>query len=114
MLPVTDTAVEVLIAGSTICRGAISTELQSKQYAAALRRAMDARIAGNGAIDSIHVFAAVPVSVAFRIGQVLAHTSLPKAYVYNFDSATTPRYCWRLCLQDAAIQRQSVDVLGRK
>jgi len=34
--------------------------------------------------------------------------------VYSFDATASPRYCWRLCLHDAVVGSDCVDVLGRK
>jgi hypothetical protein len=97
-----------------IGRGTIGSEAQAREIAARLRRALDAHVGGNLAISSIHVFAAVPVSVAFCVGQVLAHSSLAGSYVYNFDAAATPAYCWKLGLRGACAGEPCVDVLGRK
>jgi hypothetical protein len=54
------------------------------------------------------------VSVAFRIGQILANTGLPRCYVYNFDAVATPRYRWRISLPEAKRGAPCAELLGRK
>jgi hypothetical protein len=94
-----------------IGRGTLVTEAQARQHAAQIRRMLDAEVAGNTELRALHVFAAVPVSVAFLIGQALAHSSLPPAYIYNFDQNRTPSYAWRLGLREAAQGMDCVELL---
>ncbi|AKJ03219.1 CHAT domain-containing protein [Archangium gephyra] len=93
-------------------RGAVRLEKQALEYARKLRATFDRLVAGKRALDSVHLFAAVPVSVAFLLGRELASTGLPPCFVYNFASRDSPRYRWRLCLQAAVEGRPSVDILG--
>jgi hypothetical protein len=114
VLPPTGARIDMHIQAEEIGRGTVATSAQAAEYAVRLRRALDRHVTGNPAIKSIHVFAAVPVSVAFRVGQVLAHSGLPRSYVYNFDAGATPRYCWRVGLDEAVQGEHSVEVLRRK
>lgn len=114
VLPPDDVRLDLHVESDDIGRGVIASEAQAREYELRLRRAVDRYINGAPAITSMHVFAAVPVSVAFLVGQVLAHSGLPRCYVYNFDAAATPRYCWRLSLHDAVAGKPCVEVLGRK
>lgn len=95
-----------------IGRGNVETEAQARKYAAQVRQLLDAEVGGNTDIRALHVFAAVPVSVAFLMGQSLAHSSLPPAYIYNFDRTCTPPYAWRLGLYEAAQGIECVELLG--
>jgi len=94
-------------------RGVVRLEKQALEYARKLRATFDRLIAGKRALDSVHLFAAVPVSVAFLLGRELVSTGLPPCFVYNFASRDSPRYRWRLCLQAAVEGRPSVDILGK-
>ncbi|MCY1077819.1 CHAT domain-containing protein [Archangium lansingense] len=95
-------------------RGVVRQEKQALEYARKLRASFDRFIAGKRAFDGgVHIFAAVPVSVAFLLGRELASTGLPPCFVYNFASGDSPRYRWRLCLQAAVEGRPSVDILGK-
>lgn len=114
VLPTADVGVDVSVEAAEVRRGVVTTEAQAREYSARLRRELDQRLSGNAGITSIHLFAAVPVSVAFRIGQVLANTGLPRCYVYNFDAAATPQYCWRLDLREAKRGARCAELLGRK
>lgn len=94
-------------------RGVVRLEKQALEYARKLRVTFDRLVAGKRALDSVHLFASVPVSVAFLLGRELASTGLPPCFVYNFASGDSPRYRWRLCLQSAAEGLPSVDILGK-
>jgi hypothetical protein len=113
-LPPNELAVDISIEAAEVGRGTVATEAQAREHAARLRRALDQRVNGNAGITSVHLFAAVPVSVAFRIGQVLANTGLPRCYVYNFDASATPQYHWRLDLLEATRGARCAELLGRK
>jgi hypothetical protein len=93
-------------------RGIVRREEQAQAYAAQLRAAIDQSIAKDPLITGIHVFASVPVSIAFHLGQALTASWLPPCYVYNHGAQETPRYKWRLCLQKAAAGQPSVELLG--
>lgn len=83
-------------------RGLVLTEEQARAYAKVIRQTVDRFVGGNPDVTGIHVFAAVPVSVAFLIGQAAASTGYPTTYVYNFRQSDAPPYRWAICLQSAA------------
>jgi hypothetical protein len=94
-------------------RGVVRLEKQALEYARKLRATFDRLVAGKRALHSVHLFAAIPVSVAFLLGRELVSTGLPPCFVYNFASRDSPRYRWRLCLQAAVEGRPSIDILGK-
>ncbi len=94
-------------------RGVVRLEKQALEYARKLRATFDRLVAGKRAFDGVHLFAAVPVSVAFLLGRELASTGLPSCFVYNFSSKDSPRYRWRLCLQAAVDRRPSVEIFEK-
>ncbi|NOK03986.1 MULTISPECIES: SAVED domain-containing protein [Myxococcus] len=93
-------------------RGIVRRASQLREYVNVIRRAVDFHIAGNSGIDSIHVFAAVPVSVAFHLGQALAFTGLPDCFIYNFDARDPPRYKWCMHLQAAGEGRSAIKLFS--
>jgi hypothetical protein len=113
VLPLDAIGVDISIEAEEVGRGTVATEAQARVHAAALRRALDQCVNGNARITSIHLFAAVPVSVAFRIGQVLANTGLPRCYVYNFDATAVPQYRWRLDIHEAMRGAECAELLER-
>jgi len=82
-------------------RGTVRSEPQARAYGKTIRQALDRIVGGNPSITRVHVFAAVPVSIAFLIGQVSASTGYPEVLVYNFRSSDAPRYRWALNLRAA-------------
>lgn len=90
--------------------GVVRQEAQARAYAQVLRDKLYQLVDQDHSIKSLHVFAAVPVSVAFLLGQELSATWLPICYIYNFDRGESPRYKWRLCLRAAARGKRSVKV----
>ncbi|TSC33931.1 SAVED domain-containing protein [Corallococcus sp. Z5C101001] len=91
-------------------RGIVNRESQLMEYAHDIREAIDKHLAGNSEFKSVHVFAAVPVSIAFHLGRALAATGLPECFVYNYDAQDTPAYKWRLSLQAASTGRPAITV----
>ncbi|MFY0567845.1 SAVED domain-containing protein [Archangium lansingense] len=83
--------------------GIVRREEQAQAYKQVLRSKLNQYITEIDGINSIHVFAAVPVSIAFLLGQVLSATVFPRCYVYNFNAKAVPKpgYEWRLSLDDA-------------
>lgn len=83
--------------------GIVRREEQAQAYRRMLRARLNQCMAEIDGIESIHVFAAVPVSIAFLLGQVLSATAFPRCYVYNFNNKAVPKpgYEWRLSLDDA-------------
>lgn len=91
-------------------KGIVRRAEQVQAYQELLRKTLGTHVEGKPRLTSIHVFAAVPVSVAFSLGQVLASTGLPRCYVYNYNAEEKPRYKWRLCLHAAVNGRSSIDI----
>ncbi len=82
-------------------RGVVQTEAQARAYADEIRRSIDMSVAGHPEFTAIHVFAAVPVSVAFLLGQALSGTAFPETWVHNYRHEDRPAYRWRLGLHAA-------------
>jgi hypothetical protein len=61
-------------------------------YAQAFREALDAVSSHLPLVSSVHLFAAVPVGLAFLIGTEISPTSHPLVHLYEFDKDLTPRY----------------------
>ena len=106
--------VDLHVQAQDLGRGTVRTESQARSYASTIRAALDRIVAGSPEFDALHVFAAVPVSVAFLLGQVLAHTSLPPAFVHNFDFGENPPYRWSLSLPEAAAGKSCVRFVERQ
>ncbi|MDC0709616.1 SAVED domain-containing protein [Stigmatella sp. ncwal1] len=83
--------------------GIVRREEQARAYKQTLRKHLLQCMNEFDGIESFHVFAAVPVSIAFLLGQVLSATAFPCCYVYNFNRHARPKpgYEWRLNLDDA-------------
>lgn len=64
-------------------------------------------------IQSIHIFASIPVSITFLLGQQLSSTWFPTPYVYNFGKDESPRYKWRLNLRAAAQGKPSIRIFRK-
>lgn len=88
-------------------RGSVRRQEQLKAYVQAIQDTLDQYISGKPELrlESVHIFAAVPVSVAFLLGQALAANWLPECFIYNHGGQERPAYKWRLSLQ-AAYQGQ--------
>lgn len=89
--------------------GIVRREDQAHAYRTVLRSKLNQCIGEIDGIESIHVFAAVPVSIAFLLGQTLAATVFPRCYVYNFNNKAkpTPGYEWRLGLDEAKFNQKT-------
>jgi hypothetical protein len=83
--------------------GIMRYEEQAQVYKQVLRTRLNRCMSGIDGIESFHIFAAVPVSIAFLLGQVLSATVFPRCYVYNFNAKAIPKpgYEWQLSLDDA-------------
>ncbi len=92
---------EVDFAVDTPARGIIKSATQAREYARVIRETLDPLVSGNPQVTSVHVFAAVPVSVALLIGQIASSTGFPAAFVYNFREGDEPPYHWAILLQRA-------------
>lgn len=47
-------------------------------------------------INRINIYYAGPMSLAFKLGQMIKPTIHPEVYVYNFSNMDTPNYGWAL------------------
>jgi len=101
VLPADAVRLDLHVEADDLRRGTVASEAQARYYVRETRRVLDEHVAGNHEIRSLHVFAAVPVTVAFLLGQALAHSGLPNCTVYNFNSSDTPPYRWSLDLHAA-------------
>ncbi|NTX07575.1 SAVED domain-containing protein [Myxococcus sp. CA040A] len=110
VLPASDVRMDLHFSLEKTQRGIVRREAQLLEYAQLIREAIDSYIAGNGEFESVHVFAAVPVSIAFHLGRALAFTGLPECFVYNFDGRDAPSYKWRMNIQAAAEGRPAITV----
>ncbi len=111
VLPRSRLRLDLHVEANKIGRGTVGNETQAREYAARVRDLLDNHIAGHQ-YASLHVFAAVPVSVAFLLGQVMAHSSVPSVYVYNFETNTMPQYAWRLGVREAMCGDACIEFLG--
>jgi hypothetical protein len=109
VLPVQDVRADIHFKVPVPDFGIVRREEQAQAYRTMLRSKLNQCIREIDGIESIHVFAAVPVSIAFLLGQVLAATVFPPCYVYNFNKKAkpTPGYEWRLNLDEAKSNRKS-------
>jgi hypothetical protein len=92
-------------------RGIVRREDQAHEYARQFCLALDEHVASNHSIQTVHIFAAVPVSIAFQLGQALTASWLKRCYVYNHGAEDVPRYKWRLWIQGAAKGLPAVEIL---
>ncbi|WNG56529.1 SAVED domain-containing protein [Archangium gephyra] len=112
VLPDSDIRLDLHFKLSAPERGIVRREAQLLEYAQAIRQAIDRNIGGKPEITKIHVFAAVPVSIAFHLGRALAYTGLPECFAYNYNADDVPRYKWRLSLKEAAREQPSITVFS--
>lgn len=94
-------------------QGSVRREEQLKAYVQRIKDALSQHVLGKGSsIQSIHIFAAIPVSLAFHLGDALTGpaTWLPDCFIYNFGKDEQPRYKWRLELRAAAKGKPSVTI----
>lgn len=49
--------------------------------------------------SAVHLFAAVPVGLAFRLGTLISPTIHPRVHTYEFDAKSNPKYYLSLSLQ---------------
>ncbi|NTX33991.1 MULTISPECIES: SAVED domain-containing protein [unclassified Myxococcus] len=103
VLPARDVRADLHFKVASPSFGIVQREEQAQAYRQTLRSKLNQCMAELGGIESIHVFAAIPVSIAFLLGQVLSATVFPRCYVYNFNAKAAPKpgYEWRLGLDDA-------------
>lgn len=82
-------------------RGVVLTEDQAREYTRKLREMLDTAVSGKPDIQELHIYAAVPVSLAFRLGQIVSGSAYPPTWIYNFRLGDQPPYSWGLCLHRA-------------
>lgn len=113
VLPDRSVSLDIHIKVDTPTQGLVRSEAQAREYAEALRDIIHKKCADRERpIKSIHVFAAIPVSIAFLLGQELHATWLPDCHVYNYGHREEPRYKWRLCLQAAFHRERSIEIFN--
>lgn len=78
-------------------RGVVEHHDQARAIALAFREALD-RIHNENPKSRQHVFAAAPVSVSFRMGQMVSHTMHFSVSAYNYSQRSTPPYYWAVDL----------------
>jgi hypothetical protein len=78
-------------------RGVVTHHDQARAVANAFREAVD-RIHNENPAATQHVFAATPVSVSFRMGQMVSHTIHRSVLAYNYSQRSTPPYHWAVDL----------------
>jgi hypothetical protein len=78
-------------------RGVVTHHDQARAVAVAFRRAVDL-IHNENPRTTQHVFVAAPVSVAFRLGQMVSRTMHRSVLVYNYSQRSTPPYHWAVDL----------------
>ena len=78
-------------------RGVVTHHDQARAVANMFREAVD-RIHNENPKTTQHVFAAAPVSVCFRMGQMVSHTIHHSVLVHNYSQRSTPPYHWAVDL----------------
>jgi hypothetical protein len=115
VLPDSDVMLDLHFALAETGRGSVRREEQLKAYVQVIRETLDKHITANRdparRPESVHLFAAVPVSLAFYLGDALTASWLPECFVYNYGlPSERPRYKWRLSLQAAFEGRRSIKI----
>jgi hypothetical protein len=115
VLPDSDVMLDLHFALATTGRGSVRRAEQLKAYVQVIRETLDKHITSNRdparRPESVHLFAAVPVSLAFYLGDALTASWLPECFVYNYGlPSERPRYKWRLSLQAAFEGRRSIKI----
>ncbi|MHA6830274.1 SAVED domain-containing protein [Ralstonia pseudosolanacearum] len=78
-------------------RGVVTHHDQAHDIATAFREALD-RIHNENPATTHHVFAATPMSVSFRLGQMVSHTMHRSVLAYNYSQRSSPPYYWAVDL----------------
>lgn len=115
VLPDSDVMLDLHFSLAETGRGSVRREEQLKAYVQVIRETLNQHITANRDPDrrpkSVHLFAAVPVSLAFYLGDALTASWLPECFVYNYGlPSEQPRYKWRLSLQAAFKGRRSIKI----
>jgi hypothetical protein len=74
---------------------------QANYIAAECRRVLDA-LASEGCAGRVHLFIAGPMSVGFRVGQLISRTLHPLIHVYAYSLNSQPPYPWGLVINPPA------------
>lgn len=88
---------------------ALVSEEDVDEVARAFERALDVVRERLPGVGCVHVFAAVPVGLAFRMGAAVSATKHPRVQTYQYVQRAEPRYQPALVLQDALIRVRAVD-----
>ena len=78
-------------------RGVVTHHDQARAVANAFREAVDS-VHNENPGTTQHVFAATPVSVSFRLGQMVSQTMHRSVLAYNYSQRSTPPYHWAVDL----------------
>jgi hypothetical protein len=78
-------------------RGVVTHHSQTREIAYAFREAMD-RIHNENPRAIRHLFVSAPVSVCFRLGQMVSQTMHRKVLAYNYSQRSDPPYQWAIDL----------------
>lgn len=115
VLPDSDVMLDLHFALAEPARGSVRRKEQLAAYVQVIRETLNKYITANQdparRPDRVHLFAAVPVSLAFYLGDVLTPSWLPECFAYNYGlPSERPRYKWRLSLQAAFEGRRSIKI----
>ncbi|WP_163995701.1 CHAT domain-containing protein [Pyxidicoccus caerfyrddinensis] len=115
VLPDSDVMLDLNFALAEAGQGSVRHEEQLRDYVQVIRETLGKHITANKdparRPESVHLFAAVPVSLAFYLGDALTASWLPECFVYNYGlPSERPRYKWRLSLQAAFEGRRSIKI----
>lgn len=113
IVPARRSKIDLRVGLETPYRGAIVSESQARQLVDEIAHQVDSLLGGRSDIEAVHVFAAVPVSVAFLLGQrIFAGTALPPVVVHSLTATPRPAYRWGLNLADALAGRRATTIHG--
>lgn len=86
---------------------------QMAQYASSFRDALDAIASNLPQVHDVHLFAAIPVGMAFLIGQEISPTSHPLVHVYEYSKDQTPRYYPAYTVNED-LNAQALEISGKE
>jgi hypothetical protein len=111
IVPNNEVGLDIHIGAESPAFDLVRNERIAREFAASMRKFLSSIVCGDPNITELHVFAAVPVSIAFLLGQVLSANALPRTLVYNYSGGTERRYNWSLCLQEVLSINQGVALI---
>ncbi|CAJ0703515.1 hypothetical protein R11007_04095 [Ralstonia holmesii] len=94
-------------------RGVVTHHDQARAIANAFREAVD-RIHNENPATTQHVFAATPMSVSFRLGQMVSRTMHRSVLAYNYSQRSSPPYYWAVDLVAADSDPGQLWIAGDK